>query len=68
MTNIDAPGERAAYANGYADCRRKFEERPDFNNWHGKPLGNMSRGELIDALEWCVGELRRYVKKDWAND
>jgi hypothetical protein len=52
------PGERSAYANGYSDCRRKFEERPDFDNWHGKPIGNMSRGELIDALEWCVKRLR----------
>jgi hypothetical protein len=56
--NSQGPAERSAYANGYDDCRRKFEERPGFDNWHGKPLGQMSRGELIDALAWCVTELR----------
>lgn len=30
------------------------------DNWHGKPIGDLSRGELIDALDWCVKELRRY--------
>jgi hypothetical protein len=52
------PGERSAYANGYGDCRAKFEESPKFNNWMGKPLGDMSRGELIDALAWCIDQLR----------
>lgn len=67
MTDLDyGPGERVAYSNGYSDCRRKFEERPEFNNWMGKPLGDMSRGELIDALAWCVNELKKYVQKDWA--
>jgi len=59
------PAERSAYANGYGDCRHRFEARPEFNNWHGKPVGDMSRGELIDALAWCVTELRR---KEWSND
>jgi hypothetical protein len=30
------------------------------DNWHGKPIGDLTRGELIDALEWCVGKLREY--------
>lgn len=29
-------------------------------NWHGKPIGNLSRGELVDALDWCVKELRKH--------
>lgn len=29
------------------------------DNWHGKPIGELSRGELIDALDWCVKEMRR---------
>jgi hypothetical protein len=62
--NSQGPAERSAYANGYDDCRRKFEERPEFDNWHGKPLGQMSRGELIDALTWCVTELRNQVRKE----
>ncbi len=72
MTDIDlnslGPAERSAYSNGYGECRRKFEERPEFNNWNGRPLGEMSRGELIDALAWCVTELRNQVRKEWPND
>jgi|SRR5882672_3754975 len=64
MTDTNNPGERAAYANGYGDCRRKLEERPEFNNWNGKPLGEMSRGEMIDALAWCVTELRKERPND----
>lgn len=29
-------------------------------NWHGRPIGELSRGELIDALDWCVKELRKH--------
>ncbi len=29
-------------------------------NWHGRPIGDMSRGELVDALDWCVKELRKH--------
>ena len=29
-------------------------------NWHGKPISGMSRGELTDALDWCVKELRKH--------
>lgn len=37
------------------------------DNWHGKPIGDMTRGELVDALDWCVSELRRYkLEKDRA--
>ena len=55
------PAERSAYSNGFDDCRSKFEERPEFNNWNGKPLGDMSRGELLDALAWCVQQLKGHT-------
>lgn len=34
---------------------------PDYiTNWHGKPIDYLSRGELVDALDWCVKELRKH--------
>lgn len=30
------------------------------STWHGKPIGSMTRGQLIDALDWCVEELRKH--------
>lgn len=34
---------------------------PDYiDNWHGKPIGYLTRGELIDALDWCCKELRKH--------
>ncbi len=77
MTDIDlnslGPAERSAYSNGYGECRRKFEERPEFNNWNGKPLGEMSRGALIDAVCFMLGrekELLAMIEqlKGQAND
>lgn len=29
-------------------------------NWHGKPLADLSRDDLIAALDWCVTELRKH--------
>lgn len=29
-------------------------------NWHGKPISDLSRGELVDALDWCVKQLREH--------
>lgn len=29
-------------------------------NWHGKPINYLTRGELVDALDWCVKELRKH--------
>lgn len=29
-------------------------------NWHGKPIDYLTRGELVDALDWCVKELRKH--------
>ena len=39
--------------------------KPDdyIDNWHGKPIGSLSRGELIDALDWCV----RRIRKTWSH-
>ena len=37
-----------------------MKEPPYINNWHGKPIGELTRGELIDALDWCCKELKRH--------
>lgn len=29
-------------------------------NWYGKPISDLSRGDLVDALDWCVKELRKH--------
>lgn len=44
-------------------------KRPDpapdepITDWHGEPIGNLSRGRLIDALSWCVARLREQNKR-----